>query len=158
MKHIDTAVDYRVMEISSIAFNDSKRIPIKYTYDGDNINPPLDIKTYPPATKCLAIIMEDPDIQVGTRTHWIVWNIPVAHHIYENNSHGITGLNDYLQRHYIGPCVLSGKHRYIFKIYALDEVLDLPVRSGKAVLEKAMSEHIIGFGELVGYYERNNDQ
>jgi len=157
MKHSDIAVDYKVMEISSRVFKDGERIPFKYTYDGENCNPPLDIKRIPPGTRCLAIIMEDVDTQLATRAHWIVWNIPSTHYINENNVHGNVGVNDYLQQNYVGPCLLAGKHRYHFKIYALDQLLDLTSRSGKMALEKVMSEHIIGFGELVGYYENNNN-
>jgi len=153
MKHIDIAVDYKLMKISSSVFKDGERIPFKYSYDGENCNPPLDIKGIPPGTKCLAIIMEDVDSQLATRTHWIVWNIPCTHYINENNVHGIVGVNDYLQQNYVGPCLLAGRHRYHFKIYALDQLLVLPIRTGKIALEKAMSEHIIGFGELGGYYE-----
>ena len=65
------------------------------------------------------------------------------------------GVNDFQQHHYGGPCPPSGTHRYFFKVYALDTILDLPAGTNKMQLEKAISEHIIGFGELTGLYKRD---
>jgi Raf kinase inhibitor-like YbhB/YbcL family protein len=155
MKHIDKAVDYKQIDISSTAFKNGEMIPAKYTCDGINVNPPLDIKDIPEETKCLVLIADDPDAPIGTWVHWIVWNIPVTHHIKENSVHGVEGLNDFQQHRYGGPCPPSGTHRYFFKIYALNALLDLPANTKKVKLEKAMSEHIIGFGELIGLYVRN---
>jgi Raf kinase inhibitor-like YbhB/YbcL family protein len=86
--------------------------------------------------------------------HWIVCNIPVTHHIKENEIHGIEGINDFQQHHYGGPCPPLGTHRYFFKVYALDALLDLTASTTKLQLERMMSEHIIGFGELVALYKR----
>jgi len=72
----------------------------------------------------------------------------------ENNVHGMEGLNDFGQHHYGGPCPPSGTHRYFFKVYALDSLLELPADTDKLQLEKAMSEHILAFGELTGLYKR----
>jgi Raf kinase inhibitor-like YbhB/YbcL family protein len=154
MKRVEKAVDYSLLDISSPAFPHEKMIPSKYTCDGANVNPPLDIQHIPDTAKSLAIIVDDPDAPRGNWVHWIVWNIPVTHHIGECHVHGIEGQNDSRQQHYSGPCPPSGTHRYFFKIYALDSLLNLPASSGKHDLEKAMSEHIIGFGELVGLYSR----
>jgi Raf kinase inhibitor-like YbhB/YbcL family protein len=63
-------------------------------------------------------------------------------------------MNDFQQKHYGGPCPPSGTHRYFFKVYALDTLFELPSGTNKLQLEKAMSEHIIGFGELIGLYKR----
>lgn len=155
MKHIEKAVDYKQLDISSSAFSAQGMIPAKYTCDGENVNPPLDIEHIPEEAKCLALIVDDPDAPVNTWVHWLVWNIPVTHHIKENKVHGTEGLNDFQQHHYSGPCPPSGTHRYFFKVYALDALLDLPANTKKAELEKAMSLHIIGFGELIGLYTRN---
>lgn len=154
MKHTDRAVDYKQLHISSPVFNAGGMIPSKYTCDGFDISPPIDIKGTPEEATCLALIMEDPDAPVGTWAHWLVWNIPVTHHIRENEVHGVEGVNDFSQHHYGGPCPPSGTHRYFIKIYALDTLLDLPRSTKKVQLEKAMSEHIIGFGELMGLYQR----
>ena len=148
------AVDYKQLKVTSAAFEDGQMIPSKYTCDGNNINPPLDIKNIPEEAQCLALIVDDPDAPIGTWVHWIVWNIPVTHHIKENQVHGVEGFNDFQQFHYGGPCPPSGIHRYFFKVYALDALLDLPSDSKKLQLERAMSDHIIGFGELVGLYQR----
>lgn len=154
MKQIDKAVDYKLLIISSSFFKEGEMIPAKYTCDGENINPPLDITGIPEEAKSLAIIMDDPDAPSGTWVHWVVWNIPVTHHLKEDHVPGSEGINDFGNHHYGGPCPPSGTHRYSFKIYALDAILDLPVKIRKEQLEKAMSEHIIGFGELTGLYKR----
>jgi Raf kinase inhibitor-like YbhB/YbcL family protein len=149
------AIDYKQIKVSSNAFAHEGIIPTKYTCDGKNINPPLNLKDIPEDAKCLVLIVDDPDAPVNTWVHWIVWNIPVTHHIKENEIHGVQGINDFQQHHYGGPCPPSGTHRYFFKVYALDALLDLPDTAKKLQLEKAMSEYIIAFGELIGLYKRN---
>jgi Raf kinase inhibitor-like YbhB/YbcL family protein len=151
-----TAVDYKYLKVSSDAFGYGEMIPEKYTCDGKNISPPLDIENIPEEAKCMVLIVDDPDAPVATWIHWLVWNIPVTHHIHESEVHGIEGLNDFKQHHYGGPCPPSGIHRYFFKVYALNELLNLSSNSKKMDVEKAMSEHIIAFGELVGLYSRKN--
>ncbi len=156
MVHIEAtrAVDYKQLKVSSTAFQNEGMIPLKYTCDGSNINPPLDIEHIPEQAKCLVLIVDDPDAPINTWVHWLVWNIPVTHHIKENEIHGIEGINDFQKHHYGGPCPPSGTHRYFFKVYALGELLNLPATTKKNQLEKAMSEHIIAFGELIGLYKR----
>ena len=150
------AVDFRQLKVSSTAFQDGEMIPSEYSCDGSNINPPLDIDHIPEEAQCLVLVVDDPDAPIGVWVHWLVWNIPVTHHIKENEVHGTEGVNDFQQQHYAGPCPPSGTHRYFFKVYALDALLELPAGTKKLQLEKAMSEHIIAFGELVGLYQRNN--
>jgi hypothetical protein len=149
------AADYKQLKVSSPAFGYNEMIPVKYTCDGINVSPPLDIENIPNDANCLALVVDDPDAPSGTWLHWLVWNIPVTHHIKENEIHGVQGLNDFRQHRYDGPCPPSGTHRYFFKIYALDAVLDLAAHIKKQEFEKAMSEHIIAFGELMGLYKRN---
>jgi len=146
---------YKLLNISSTAFRHEELIPVQYTCDGRNINPPLEIDHIPVEAKCLALIMDDPDAPRGTYVHWVVWNIPVTRHLKENEVTGIEGVNDFNQHHYGGPCPPSGTHRYFFKVYALDELLDLPDGTNKTQLEEAMSPHIIAFGEMIGLYKRN---
>lgn len=150
----ERAVDYKLLTVTSKAFENDGMIPARYTCDGMNINPPLDIENMPADAVCLAVIVEDPDAPGKTWVHWIAWNIPVTHHIKEDEVHGIEGLNDFGARHYGGPCPPSGIHRYFFKLYALDKILDMPSLSRKPELEKEMSGHIIAFGELIGLYKR----
>lgn len=152
------AVDYSQLTISSSAFMHDGMIPVQYTCDGENISPPLDIDHIPEEAECLVLIVDDPDAPAGDWVHWLVWNIPVTHHIRENEMHGIEGINDFKQHHYGGPCPPSGTHRYFFKVYALDALLRLPADTGKQELEKAMSEHVIAFGELVGTYSRKKEK
>lgn len=153
-KDVFGVIDFRTMKVSSPAFKSNGFIPAKYTCDGENINPALNVEGIPEKTKCLAIIMDDPDAPLGTWVHWVAWNIPVTHHIKENDLHGEEGLNDFQTRNYSGPCPPNGAHHYFFKVYALDDLLTLPGSATKHLLEKAMSEHIMAFGELVGLYKR----
>ncbi len=150
------AVHYSPIRLTSPAFNENEMLPLACTCEGANISPPLEIAHIPVEAKCLAIIMDDPDAPAGTWVHWMVWNMPVTHYIKENEVHGIQGINDFQRKGYGGPCPPSGTHRYFFKVYALDELLDLPVNTKKEQLEIAMSEHIIGFGRLVGVYKKIN--
>jgi Raf kinase inhibitor-like YbhB/YbcL family protein len=156
MNLMETSLLVRTLDISSSAFKTGGLIPEKYTCDGQNIIPPLDIRSLPYDTRTLALVVDDPDAPVGTWVHWLVWNIPVSLHLKENKVHGIEGVNDFQQHHYAGPCPPSGTHRYYFKIYALDDELDLPANTGKLELEKAMKGHILGYGELIGIY-RSSD-
>ena len=163
MKHTEysdatRAVHYLQLKVTSPVFKDGEMIPPAYTCEGVNISPPLDITHIPEETLCLALIMDDPDAPSGTWVHWLAWNIPVTHHIRQNELHGMQGTNDFHHDYYGGPCPPSGTHRYFFKVYALDALLELPASTRKEQLEIAMSEHIIGFGRLVGLYKKQNNQ
>lgn len=155
MKQTDKAIDYKQLDVCSSAFADGGRIPLKYTRDGENISPPLQINHVPEEAVCLAVVMIDTDAPGGEWAHWVCWNIPLTHHIHENDVHGLEGTNDFLQKSYLGPCPPDGLHHYYFKVYALDSLLDLPSRTKKDQLEKTMSDHIIGFGQLMGCYGSN---
>jgi Raf kinase inhibitor-like YbhB/YbcL family protein len=148
------AVDYKMLAVSSPAFMNETMIPRQYTCDGINVSPPINVGHIPEKTKCLAMIVDDPDAPFGAWVHWVVWSIPVTHHLKENEIHGIQGINDFGWAQYTGPCPPSGTHHYYFKVYALDTLLDLPPGSSKAALEKAMGDHIIAFGQLTGIYKR----
>ena len=142
------------LNVSSTAFTAGGPIPSQYTCDGANINPPLDIQGIPEYAKCLALIVDDPDAPAGTWVHWVVWNIPVSSNLVENRVPGTEGLNDFHKHHYGGPCPPSGTHRYFFKVYALDALLDLSDNTKKAGLENAMIGHVLASGELMGLYKR----
>ncbi len=146
--------DMNSIKISSSAFQLNEMIPSQYTCDGKNINPPLEFKDIPKQTRSLALIVDDPDAPAGTWVHWVVWNIPVVQQINEKSIPGIQGLNDFRIQNYGGPCPPSGTHRYFFKIYALDDMLNLPETTTKTQLERAMKNHLLGSGELVGLYKR----
>jgi Raf kinase inhibitor-like YbhB/YbcL family protein len=149
------AIDYKQLKIVSSVFDENNFIPVKYSCEGDDINPPLTIENIPEEAKSLAIIVDDPDARTATWVHWIIWNIPVTHHLKENQVPGVQGINDFGRQRYNGPCPPGGTHHYYFKVYALDSVLDIPEGSNKLQLEKAMSDHIIAFGEIIGLYIRS---
>ena len=145
------------MKIASSAFENKQMIPSKYTCDGENINPPLQITEVPSNTQSLVLIVDDPDAPSGDWVHWLVWNInPETKLITENESPqgAIQGTNDFGKQNYGGPCPPSGIHHYQFKIYALDTTLNLPSSSRKKDLEKAMANHILDKDMLIGLYQR----
>ena len=149
----NAAVDYKRLKVDSPAFEENEIIPKKYTCDGQNINPPLNIENIPPEAKSLAIIVDDPDAPNGSFCHWVVWNIPVTHHIVEIESRGKAGRNDYGRHQYNGPCPPSGTHRYNFMVYALDTTLDVPGSSDKKQIQKLISNHIVALGIITGKYK-----
>lgn len=146
--------DIKTLNVTSTAFENGAIIPLKYTCDGENINPPLLIKNIPHETKSLVLVVEDPDAPIRTWVHWLVWNISPVNKINEKSSIGVKGKNDFGKRQYTGPCPPAGTHRYFFKVYALDDLLTMKADATKIDVEKAMSSHIIGFGELIGTYTK----
>ncbi len=145
------------LKISSPVFAHNSHIPPKYTCDGADINPPLLIENVPIGAKSLALIVDDPDAPRGTWVHWVVWNIaPDTGKIEEHSlpAHASQGVNDFKKRTYGGPCPPSGTHRYFFKLYVLDTMLNLAPGTDKAGLEKAMHGHMLGQAELIGLYAR----
>ncbi len=145
------------MRITSSAFQHNTMIPVKYTCEGMDINPPLLIDGIPEKTKSIVLIMDDPDAPVGTWIHWIVFNIPCTGtklEIKENSIPGIPGWNDFRRVNYGGPCPPSGTHRYFFKVYALDTMLNLRKGAKRQEVERAMQGHILAQAELIGLYKR----
>lgn len=140
--------------ISSTAFTNEGFIPRKYTCDGENVNPPLYIENILGNTKSLVLIVEDQDAPIGTWDHWVVWDIAPRNEIRENSIPGTEGLNSFRQHNYGGPCPPAGTHRYFFKLYAMDTLLNLPGNTPKARVEKAMAGHILRMGEITGLYKR----
>jgi Raf kinase inhibitor-like YbhB/YbcL family protein len=144
------------LQVISLAFSQGGHIPKKYSCEGEDVNPPLEISNLPEKTKTLAIIVEDPDAPNGIFDHWIVWNIPPNEPITENSVPGVNGANSFGTEGYRGPCPPSGSHRYFFKVYALDSQLDLPAGSNKKALQQAMQGHVLSFGELMAHYKKSN--
>ncbi len=141
------------LTLRSPAFEANKKIPKKYTCEGDSISPPLTIEGVPSEAKTLALTLEDPDATIGTFDHWVAWNIPAfTSKIEENKPVGTEGLNSARDIGYHAPCPPSGSHHYIFKIYALDTTLELSLNSKKKDLEKAIEGHVLAKGELIGLY------
>ena len=142
------------MKITSSAFKDHEKIPKKYTCDGENVNPPLDFDDFPKEVKELALIVDDPDAPSKIWVHWLVYNMPVIVHIDENSIPATEGINDFGNTHYGGPCPPEGTHRFRFRLYALDERLELKEGMTRQQLEKEMEGHILESAELVGVYSR----
>ncbi|MFZ8907381.1 MAG: YbhB/YbcL family Raf kinase inhibitor-like protein [Nitrosopumilaceae archaeon] len=146
------------MKIESNAFQNGSEIPRKYGYKKDNINPPISIKEIPNETKSLALIMDDPDAMgaVGKIwVHWIVWNIdPSNSEIKENSvpSDSVQGKTDFGEISYGGPAPPDKEHTYIFKLYALDEMLNIDEGSTKSQVEEAMKGHVLSEAKLEGKY------
>jgi len=144
------------MKLSSDAFENNGMIPSEYTCDGDDISPVLRISNIPPKTVSLALIMEDPDAPMGTFVHWVAWNIsPDIETIGKGESLKNEGVSSFGSTGYGGPCPPSGTHRYFFKLYALDMILEINSNIKKTDLEKAISGHILEKTELIGKYSRN---
>jgi Raf kinase inhibitor-like YbhB/YbcL family protein len=143
--------------LKSTGFMHQSPIPSQYTCDGENINPALEIISAPAEAKSLALIVDDPDAPAGVWVHWLLWNIaPDTTKIAENTAPqgAVQGKTDFGDNKYGGPCPPSGTHRYQFKLYALDTLLDLSQTARKKDLEKAMKGHILDETMLVGLYSR----
>ncbi len=145
------------MKIVSSVFDHNQKIPSKYTCDGENVNPPLQFLDVPENAKGLVLIVDDPDAPSKTWVHWVVYNVnPDVNEIEESSipNGGIEGMTDFGRPGYGGPCPPSGVHRYFFKLYAIDSILDLPQNSSKQMVEDKMQDNIIDKAELVGFYSR----
>ena len=150
--------------LSSSAFAEGGAIPAKYTCDGRDVSPPLSWSGVPAGAKSLALIVDDPDAPDPkapkmTWVHWVLYEIPPA-------SSGIgeaaqppagtkDGVNDWGRTGYGGPCPPIGRHRYVFKLYALDAALASLKKPGKAALESAMRGHVLAEAHLVGTYQKH---
>lgn len=146
------------MKITSPVFKNNENIPAKYTCDGENVNPPLEISEVPEGAKSLVLIVDDPDATRGyTWLHWTVWNIlPDTKEIAENSVPvgAAEGKTDFGKPGWRGPCPPIGRHRYFFKLFALDVILDLSHGASLNELQKAMEGHILDKTELIGLYSR----
>ena len=144
-----------LMRLTSPAFTEGQPLPRKYTCQGDGISPELTIRDVPKGTRSLAIIMDDPDAPMGTFVHWVVWNInPGKGAIAEGERLTNEGMTSFRRAGYGGPCPPSGMHRYFFRLYALDVVLELTPTTDKAGLERAMQGHILARAQLMGTYKK----
>jgi Raf kinase inhibitor-like YbhB/YbcL family protein len=152
------------LNLISSAFANGASIPATHTCDGSDLSPPLSWSGAPAATKSLALIVDDPDAPdpaapQTTWVHWLLYNLApdVA-----GMQQGVTALpngtlegsNDWQRTGYGGPCPPIGRHRYFFKLYALDVVLPDLSKPDKAALEQAMQGHVIEQAELIGRYQR----
>lgn len=150
------------IQLTSPAFMQGNPLPPVYTCNGRNISPPLAWSNSPAGTQSFALIVDDPDAPGGTWTHWVIYNLPSAEiglregiQPLERFSDGsLNGKNSWGHWGYGGPCPPSGTHRYFFKLYALDSLLNLPSGANAAQLVAAMQGHILGTTELMGTYRK----
>ncbi len=147
------------MQLTSSVFQNNDYLPEKYTCNGQNINPPLLISGIPPNTKSLALIIDDPDAPSGIWTHWLVWNIQLDTAEIPENSvppSAFEGITSWGKPGYNGPCPPFGVHRYFFKLFALDTLLNLPSSSTVTQLLTAMQNHIVAKAEIIARYSKKN--
>jgi Raf kinase inhibitor-like YbhB/YbcL family protein len=151
------------MQLTSTAFAEGAPIPAKYTGDEKDLSPPLKWTGVPAGTKSLALIADDPDAPVGTWVHWVLYDLaPTTTELPEDvaKSQYVAGgakqgQNDFRRLGYGGPAPPPGKaHRYFFKLYALDKVLELKPGATKKEVERAMEKHILAQAQLMGTYQR----
>jgi len=149
--------------LKSSGFENNGFIPVKYTGLGEDISPGLSWSGIPSGVESFALICDDPDAPGKTWVHWVIYNIPSSResllegfHTAKEFPDGVRqGVNDFGKTGYGGPNPPAGKaHRYFFKLYALDIVLDLEAGTTKPELETAMAGHILGKAEIVGLFKR----
>jgi Raf kinase inhibitor-like YbhB/YbcL family protein len=141
------------LTITSPAFQNGASIPVKYTAQGENINPPLQLQGAPKGTRSLVVLVDDPMFPM-TWSHWVIWNIPPNASIEENTTIGVQGRNGWNHRGYSGPDPVGGAHTYVFSAYALDCTSDLNANSGKTVVLRAMDNHVLAKAQLMGTYHK----
>lgn len=150
------------MKITSPAFQHEGMIPPKYTCKGEDKSPQLNWENAPANVKSFVLICDDPDAPIGTWDHWILFNIPpTANQLEEGippkaelpdgSKHG---KNSWGRTDYGGPCPPFGTHRYFFKLYALDTILNLKSGASKKDVLKAMDNHILEQAELMGKFKK----
>lgn len=155
------------LSVVSPSFLHDRAIPARHTCDGPNTSPPLAWSGVPYGTKSLALIADDPDAPDPaapkmTWVHWVLYNIPPDTSDLPESAATeglppgtLQGINDWHRTGYGGPCPPIGKHRYFFKLYALDIVLPDLKHPAKGALEKAMQGHVLARSELIGLYQRH---
>jgi Raf kinase inhibitor-like YbhB/YbcL family protein len=152
------------LSITSRAFKANEAIPSKYTCDGSDVSPDLQWRDAPAGLQSFALICDDPDAPRGTWVHWVLYDLPAN---VTELSEGLDtdaqvrspsckqGVNDFGRTGYGGPCPPRGSsHRYYFRLYALDQMLNLSPKASRADLDRAMKGHILAQAELMGTYQR----
>ena len=155
------------MRLTSTVFQQGSEIPPHYTSDGEDISPELSWQEFPDKTQSFVLIVHDPDApRPGGFTHWVLYNIPsTTSHTNEDISHdeqiaglGLQGKNDAGQIGYIGPAPPSGTHRYFFRLFAIDKMLDLAPGATHKQISAAIKGHILAQSELMGTYEKKSER
>lgn len=158
-----------MMTLSSPAFVNNGLIPSRFSCDGENISPELLIEGVPDTAKSLVLLMDDPDIpelvkeKIGIRVfeHWNLFNLPATTRVIAEHAApegAVVGKNSAGASGYRGPCPPDGEHRYFFKLYALDSVIELGKEATASEIQEAMHGHILESTELLGRYTRSVSQ
>ncbi len=147
--------------ITSNAFVDGGIIPVKYTGKGENVSPDMKLSDVTPEAKSIAIIMDDLDFPLGIYNHWVMWNLPVQDYIPEgipcgpivNSMQNAVQGKGYGVNRYKGPNPPFGTHRYQYKVYVLDTLIDLDSDSNKKELLEQMDGHVLQYGKITGKFK-----
>jgi Raf kinase inhibitor-like YbhB/YbcL family protein len=143
--------------LHSSAFDHGGPIPRRHSCEGEDLSPPLSWSGVPEGTRSIALVVDDPDAAAGTFTHWLGWGLgPGAEGLGEGEAAPVEGRNDFGTSGYRGPCPPPGhgRHRYSFRLYALDSDPDLRPGAGKGELDHALDGQTLAEAELIGTYER----
>lgn len=146
------------INLSVLEFTNGSLIPNKFTCEGNDIHPSFAIERVPGDTKSLVLIVDEPKASPAVFTHYILFNIdPETTGIDQGVTPAgtVTGTNDYQKKEYNGPCPALGTHRYVFRIFALNTVLNLDENASRKDIDNAMKGHIIAKGEFSGEYSKN---
>jgi len=155
------------MQLASAVFHQGAEIPSYYTSEGENVSPELSWSDAPANTKSFVLVMHDPDApRPGGFTHWVLYNIPaITLHVEDKVPNqesvpglGIQGKNDSGRIGYIGPAPPSGAHRYFFRLFAIDKMLELAPGATHKEVSAAIKGHILAQAELMGTYEKKSEQ
>jgi Raf kinase inhibitor-like YbhB/YbcL family protein len=145
------------MKITSPAFKNGEQIPARYTCEGPNISPPLRFHDIPEAAVSLVLMVEDPDAPAKPWVHWLVFNIPAQACGFDENSiskEAVQGICNGNTLGYEGPCPPEGQHDYLFKLYAVDKMLEIPNSPDRKAVLHAMEGHILAETILTGKYQK----
>ncbi len=152
------------MNLTSTAFEAGETIPARYTCEAENVSPPLNWQSLPAGAQSLVLICDDPDASNGPWSHWVLYDIPIdVDELAEGLPRegrlpwgGAQGRNDMGNVGYDGPCPPYGSpHRYYFRLYAVDETLELTPGATRAQVLERIHDHVVGQTELMGRYARS---
>ncbi len=154
------------MQIMSPAFKDGESIPLDYSCNGEDISPPLVWNNVPKNAESLVLICEDPDAPNETWSHWVLYNMPASVAELEEEIPPVAvldngtkqGMNDFRDIAYGGPCPPSGEHRYFFRLYALDTMLDAEAGMSREDILNIIQAHILAEAELMGIYAKVQEE
>lgn len=156
-----------MFELRSTAFPQGGPIPSRHTCEGDELSPPLEWTDPPGGTKSFALIVDDPDAPDPEKpriiwVHWLLYNLSAAERMIAEGAgnsplaakgqHALTQTDTF---GYHGPCPPIGRHRYFFRLFALDrELPSLGATAHRVDLERAMEGHVLGTATLMGTYQK----